>query len=177
MSTDPTHPNFYNLAIKFNILSLSKFYLFSFGFVFRGSCHLQMTYFLLNFAVHVDIFFQQEEFGPKQCGICGDPPNGPKEHEAGGKYGSRMISRYYPKGTKGIIFVTGNPFHARIEEVLSDNVFFLLQKLMRGKRLQIPVKLGHHRPASETSFCRRANNVLTLNVFLVVSYIPCSASK
>ena len=39
----PTYSNYYSLAIKFNILSLSKFYLFSFGFVCRGKGHLQMT--------------------------------------------------------------------------------------------------------------------------------------
>ena len=39
----PTHSNYYSLAIKFNILSLSVFYLFSFGFVCRGNGHLQMT--------------------------------------------------------------------------------------------------------------------------------------
>ena len=32
----PTHSDYYSLAIKFNILSHSKFYLFSFGFVCRG---------------------------------------------------------------------------------------------------------------------------------------------
>ena len=41
----PTHTEYYSQAIKFNILSLSKFYLFSFDFVCRGKCHLQITYF------------------------------------------------------------------------------------------------------------------------------------
>ena len=42
-----TTMNFLGLtkAIKFNILSLSKFYLFSFGFVCRGKGNLQMIAF------------------------------------------------------------------------------------------------------------------------------------
>ena len=49
----PTHSYYSSLAIKFNTLSLSKFYLFSFGFVCMGKGHLQMTdFFLLNYAVH-----------------------------------------------------------------------------------------------------------------------------
>ena len=43
MPTYPTHSDYYILAIKFNILSLFKFYLFAFGFVCRGKDHLQMT--------------------------------------------------------------------------------------------------------------------------------------
>ena len=39
----PIRSDYYSLAIKFNNLSLSKFYLSSFGFVCRGKCHLQMT--------------------------------------------------------------------------------------------------------------------------------------
>ena len=38
----PTYSDYYSLAIKLNILSLSKFYLFSFGFVCRDKGHLQM---------------------------------------------------------------------------------------------------------------------------------------
>ena len=43
MLTYPTHSAYYRHVIKFNILSLSKIYLFSFGFVSRGNGHLQMT--------------------------------------------------------------------------------------------------------------------------------------
>ena len=39
----PTHSDYYSLAIKLHILSLSNFYLFSFSFVCRGKDHLQMT--------------------------------------------------------------------------------------------------------------------------------------
>ena len=43
-----------------------------------------------------------------------------------------------------------------------DNVFFL--GLMRGERIQIPLKAGYHRPASETPFKpaakRHVNGVL-----------------
>ena len=38
----PTHSDYYSLAIEFNILSLSKFYLLLFGFVCRGKGDLQM---------------------------------------------------------------------------------------------------------------------------------------
>ena len=38
---------------------------------------------------------------------------------------------------------------------------------MRGERVQIPLKAGHHRPASETSFKWRADNGPTLNAGLV----------
>lgn len=46
---------------------------------------------------------QQEKTGPPQCGVCGDPVDMPKDHELGGKYGSGMITRYYPDGVKGEI--------------------------------------------------------------------------
>ena len=54
--------------------------------------------------------------------------------------------------------------HARIQKVLSegvqlcnsDNVFFLF----RGERIQIPLKAGHYRPASETTFKWRLAGVL-----------------
>ena len=44
--------------------------------------------------------------------------------------------------------------HAQIQKVLPagstfDNVFFFL---MRGERIQIPIKADHHWPASETPF-------------------------
>ena len=39
----PTHSDYYSLPIKFNILSFSKFYLFSFGFVCMSKGHLQIT--------------------------------------------------------------------------------------------------------------------------------------
>ena len=41
--TYPTHSDYYSLAIKFNILSLSKFYVFSLGFICRCKGHLQMA--------------------------------------------------------------------------------------------------------------------------------------
>ena len=62
----PTYSDYYSLAIKLNILSLSKFYLFSFGFVCRGKGHLQMTdsdqitlyiTFLLHCAIDVNLSF------------------------------------------------------------------------------------------------------------------------
>ncbi|XP_060596752.1 uncharacterized protein LOC132750734 [Ruditapes philippinarum] len=43
---------------------------------------------------------KQHEKGPFKCGICGDPFNDKKQHEGGGKYGTMMISRYYPAGIK-----------------------------------------------------------------------------
>ena len=38
-----THFDYYSIAMQFNILSLSEFYIFSFGFVCRDKGHLQMT--------------------------------------------------------------------------------------------------------------------------------------
>ena len=43
MSTYPTNSDYNSLAIQFNIMRLSNFYLFSFGFVCRGKGHLQTT--------------------------------------------------------------------------------------------------------------------------------------
>lgn len=43
---------------------------------------------------------KQPENGPFKCGICGDPYDLQKEHEKGGKFGSTIISRYYPAGIK-----------------------------------------------------------------------------
>ena len=42
-SVNPNHSDAYSIAVKFNILSLAKFYSFSSGAVCRGKCHLQMT--------------------------------------------------------------------------------------------------------------------------------------
>ena len=49
MRTYPTLSDYYSLAIKFDILSLSKFYLFSFGIVCRDKGNLQI---LIKYAVH-----------------------------------------------------------------------------------------------------------------------------
>ena len=63
----PAHSDYYSLVIKFNISSLSKFYLFYFGFVCRGKGHLQMTdsdkvtrciTFLLHCASDVNVSFE-----------------------------------------------------------------------------------------------------------------------
>ena len=63
----PTHSDYYNLAIKLNFSCLSKFYLFSFGFVCRGKCHLQRTdsdkitpcvTFLLHYASDTNVRFE-----------------------------------------------------------------------------------------------------------------------
>ena len=42
-SANPTHSDAYSIAVKFNILSLAKFYSFSSGAVCMGKGHLQMT--------------------------------------------------------------------------------------------------------------------------------------
>ena len=43
------------------------------------------------------------------------------------------------------------------KKVLSEGVQLFLPffKLMRGERIQLPLKAGHHRPASKTQFKRR----------------------
>ena len=45
----------------------------------------------------------------------------------------------------------------------SDNFFF---ELLRGEKIQIPQKVGLHRPASETPFHLRANDGPTLKAGL-----------
>ena len=63
----PTHSDNYSLAIKFNIMSLSKLYLLSFDFVCMGKGNLQMTdsdritpciAFLLHCASDVNVSFE-----------------------------------------------------------------------------------------------------------------------
>jgi len=56
---------------------------------------------LLTLYKTCSVYFQQNENGPPQCGICGDAVDMPRDHERGGKYGSGLISRYYPTGVKG----------------------------------------------------------------------------
>ena len=68
-------------------------------------------------------------------------------------------------------------FHARIKKVLSEGVkthtfffyfnYFLV--LMRGERIPIQLKAGHHRPAAKRgmAFRWRADDGLTLNAGLV----------
>ena len=67
MLTYPTHSDYYSLAIKLHILSLSKLYLFYFCFVCRGKDHFQMTdsdkitpciAILLQFASDVKVSFE-----------------------------------------------------------------------------------------------------------------------
>ena len=63
----PTHSDYCSLVIKFNILSLSKFYFFSVSFVCKVKDHLQMTdsdkitpciTFLLHCASDVNVIFE-----------------------------------------------------------------------------------------------------------------------
>jgi hypothetical protein len=46
------------------------------------------------------MFCKQNQWGLNQgrCGICGDPYQGPRENEAGGKYAKGTIVRHYKEG-------------------------------------------------------------------------------
>ncbi|OWF56794.1 uncharacterized protein LOC110452715 [Mizuhopecten yessoensis] len=43
-------------------------------------------------------FYRQWSLNGGKCGVCGDPWNGPREHEAGGKYATGKITRSYTEG-------------------------------------------------------------------------------
>lgn len=43
-------------------------------------------------------FSTQWEINGGRCGVCGDPYNGPRDHEAGGKYANGIIVRHYRSG-------------------------------------------------------------------------------
>ncbi|XP_021357189.1 uncharacterized protein LOC110452820 isoform X2 [Mizuhopecten yessoensis] len=43
-------------------------------------------------------FNRQWKINGGKCGVCGDPMNGPREHEAGGKYATGTIVRHYSEG-------------------------------------------------------------------------------
>ena len=46
-----------------------------------------------------------------KCGICGDPYQGPRDHEAGGKYASGVIVKTYRQGAAipVTVDITGKP--------------------------------------------------------------------
>lgn len=44
-------------------------------------------------------FTNQFEVHMGKCGVCGDPWQGPREHEAGGKYARGLVARQYKKGS------------------------------------------------------------------------------
>lgn len=50
-------------------------------------------------------FQNQWETHHGKCGVCGDPWQGPKENEAGGKYSNRIISRMYEQGSVATMVV------------------------------------------------------------------------
>ena len=57
------------------------------------------------------------------------------------------------QGQKVRAFIHLQTMHARIQKVLpegSNSDVFISDN--EGERIQIPLKLGHHRPASETPF-------------------------
>ena len=56
----------------------------------------------------------------------------------------------------------------------NSDVFFLF---MRGERIKIPLKMGHHRPAIEMAFRWRADDGSTLNAGLILQGIRISIAK
>ena len=46
-------------------------------------------------AVFVTVFQNQWDANQGRCGICGDPFQGPRDNEAGGKYATGIITRAY----------------------------------------------------------------------------------
>lgn len=44
------------------------------------------------------LFQRQWSINGGKCGVCGDPWNGPREHEAGGKYATGLITKSYTEG-------------------------------------------------------------------------------
>ena len=46
----------------------------------------------------VDLFQNQWQVNGGKCGICGDPWQGPRDHEAGGKYAGEVIVANYLQG-------------------------------------------------------------------------------
>ncbi|XP_046555463.1 uncharacterized protein LOC124264736 [Haliotis rubra] len=49
-------------------------------------------------------FYNQQSHGGK-CGVCGDPWQGPRDHEAGGKYATGTIGATYSQGQKVTVTV------------------------------------------------------------------------
>ncbi|XP_067686943.1 uncharacterized protein [Haliotis asinina] len=49
-------------------------------------------------------FYNQQSHGGK-CGVCGDPWQGPRDHEAGGKYATGTIGATYVQGLKVTVTV------------------------------------------------------------------------
>ena len=70
----------------FNTLVCIFFFFFcSFLFFFFAPIYLKWTTF--------------SSFSPQhKCGVCGDPADGVRENEAGGKYAQGIITRHYHKG-------------------------------------------------------------------------------
>lgn len=49
--------------------------------------------------IYFPVMFQNQfERHRGQCGVCGDPWQGPREHEAGGKYARGLVAKQYKTG-------------------------------------------------------------------------------
>lgn len=101
---------------------------------------------------------QQEKTGPPQCGVCGDPVDMPKDHELGGKYGSGMITRYYPAGVKGEItsdiLTSEQGTRLTLEECVHTMFAFVLDTSVLNKEGQKSSTHGVKALTSQACPCR-----------------------
>ncbi|GFO13098.1 cell wall integrity and stress response component 4-like [Plakobranchus ocellatus] len=102
-------------------------------------------------------FQHQKDLGGK-CGVCGDPWDGERHNEAGGKYATGIITRTYTQGAevKAKVMITANHkgwFEFGIcpvnnytvkatEECLSSNLLQLADGSGTGTRYKLPSQLS-----------------------------------
>ena len=108
-----------------------------------------------------------------KCGICGDPWEGPRDHEASGKYATGVIVRHYKPGSKIHVIVdltathkgwfefricsNDDPTKAATHECLDQHVLDLANgsgskyfiTSPNPQKYQIPLKLPPHLKCSQ----------------------------
>ena len=85
-----------------------------------------------------------------KCGICGDPYDGPRDHEAGGKYATGTIVRYYRVGQvmPVLIQLTGELDNIKSQAKRSCNValncLFIVGNLQNYFLVKLWITTVHH---------------------------------
>lgn len=106
--------------------------------------------------INKNLFLSQSQWKENsgKCGLCGDPWNGPRDHESGGKYFTNHISSSYSKGSliNVTVFTNLNPsgwMEFRIHSYKSENspssedIYLLPIGVTKMKRYRVR-RSGYH---------------------------------
>ena len=77
--------------------------------------------------IYLSIYFQRFKKNGGKCGTCGDPYDDPHpEHEAGGRFATGSIVRYYPEATSHIPVTIDVTAHHKGKYTLGTGLYFTL---------------------------------------------------